>query len=104
MLKFIRPSITKVAKDLAFIKSLQEARIPHLNCGVKFMPFEYFMKPQKVRRILPKSGHALFPKPMSPENWANAAKECEKYQQKLLEKFNFNTEDSENENSRSDQS
>ena len=89
MLRLIKPTVSKVAKDLAFIKSLHKASQPNPNCGVRFASIDYFMHPQSIGGTVPKSGVAMFPGTLSEDAWPEAVEECKKYQQELLDKFNF---------------
>ena len=87
MLRLIKPTVSKVAKDLKELKANYDAGQPDPNCGVRFAPFSYFMKPQPIGGTVPKSGVAIFPEPVSEDAWGEAVKECGKYQAELLKKY-----------------
>ena len=86
MLRLVTPTVSKIQKDLAFLKALNEANEPNPNCGVRYLPFDYFMTPQPIEPKANK-GVAMFPGTLSPEQWQAEAKKVEVYQQKLLAKY-----------------
>jgi hypothetical protein len=91
MLRLIKPTVAKVAKDVETLRANYKANQPDPNCGVRYMPFDYFMQPQKIDGTGSGSGGVgLFPKTLSEAAFADAVKECSKYQQELLDKFDFN--------------
>ncbi|MCG2776935.1 MAG: hypothetical protein L6406_14780 [Desulfobacterales bacterium] len=88
MLRLIKPTISKVTKDIAGLKSLHSASQPDPNCGVRFAPFDYFMRPQATDTTGSGSnGIGLFPGTLTPEQFQEAVKEVNKYQAGLLAKY-----------------
>ena len=87
MLRLIKPTVAKVSKDVAELKSMYDAGQPNPNCGVRFAPIEYFRTPQTIDKGISKSGIAMFPGTLTPEQFEKEAANVAQYQQRLLAKY-----------------
>ena len=94
MLKPIMPTVNKVTKDVEDLQARHKNSQPDPNRGVKYRPFEYFMKPQNHKTTRPRSGGVgLFPKTLSEDAFQKAVKSVKAYQAELLDRHKFTEED-----------